>query len=170
MAKRFRISPALNARMSFNERCDMYAMPIPVTGCWLWTGYINKRSGYGIFSRKGKSVQAHCESYKTFKGDTNGLCVLHTCDVRSCVNPDHLFLGTRTDNIRDMDKKGRRNTPKGEAHRWSILTQQQVDEIRELPKTMGSGAFLARKYGVSNVTICSIRKGTRWAKPKLQAA
>jgi len=75
--------------------------------CWLWVGNIHKR-GYGQFKLKGKKVGAHRVSYELFKGPIpKGLCVCHTCDVRHCVNPDHLWLGTQKENIRDMYSKGR---------------------------------------------------------------
>lgn len=81
--------------------------PEPNTGCWLWGGDYYT-TGYGIISSSGKSTSAHRFSYSMFKGSPHGNYVLHKCDVRGCVNPDHLFLGTQKDNIQDMIKKGRR--------------------------------------------------------------
>ena len=75
--------------------------------CWLWTGNTEK-IGYGIFKLKGKALKAHRLSYAYHKNSIPaGNMVLHRCDVRNCVNPDHLFLGTQTDNMRDMTAKGR---------------------------------------------------------------
>ena len=87
---------------------------IPIGGCWLWTG-TKWKSGYGYF-RKDKKIQtAHRYFYSLYKGNFDpNLCVLHVCDNPSCVNPEHLFLGTHTDNMRDMTAKGRHRNCKGE--------------------------------------------------------
>jgi hypothetical protein len=77
------------------------------TGCWLWMA--STKNGYGQLYAQGKSSQyAHRVSWKEHKGQIpKGLQVLHKCDVRRCINPEHLFLGTQADNIHDMVKKGR---------------------------------------------------------------
>jgi len=79
------------------------------SGCWHFKGPINKRSGYGLVGWHGKVINAHRLSWILFKGEvTDGLHVLHHCDNRRCINPDHLFLGTHQDNMDDMTRKGRR--------------------------------------------------------------
>jgi hypothetical protein len=84
------------------------------TGCWFWIGMRQKRGKhnleYGHVKINKKQYQAHRIIYKLIYGDIpNELCVLHNCDVPYCVNPKHLRLGTRIDNVRDMDKRNRRN-------------------------------------------------------------
>lgn len=79
----------------------------PVTGCWLWQGFRNW-GGYGQVGYRGENWTAHRAMWRALKGPIpNGLHVCHTCDVRHCVNPDHLWLGTNQQNISDMVAKGR---------------------------------------------------------------
>lgn len=80
-------------------------------GCWLYQGLI-EFSGYGVLTFKGKSHKAHRLSYKIFIGEIkSNLFVCHKCDVRACINPDHLFLGTHEDNMQDMVNKNRKFKP-----------------------------------------------------------
>lgn len=86
------------------ERC---AIPVPESGCWLFTGSAN-RFGYGLVHMNGGTTLAHRLAWAIFNGPIpDGLCVCHICDVRLCVNPKHFFLGTLADNLRDMYRKGR---------------------------------------------------------------
>lgn len=83
--------------------------------CWLWTGSIDV-SGYGDCWFRGKTDGAHRVAWLIFNGEiTDGLFVLHRCDNPKCVNPEHLFLGTHSDNMRDASSKGRLKTP----NRWA---------------------------------------------------
>jgi hypothetical protein len=77
-------------------------------GCWWWTGF-EKNSGYGSFSpKRGQTFAAHRYAWTLTHGAiASGMLVCHSCDTKLCVRPDHLFLGTHTDNMRDMRAKGR---------------------------------------------------------------
>lgn len=127
-------------------------------GCWLWTGSFGN-NGYGYFS----SELAHRHSWGLANGAIpRGLCVLHKCDVRSCVNPSHLFLGSHADNTADMFKKGRGVLPPrfiGETNKSSKLTAETVRLIR-IDKR--SNKVVASEYGVSNVLVGMIRRRLAW--------
>lgn len=82
--------------------------PEPNTGCWLWIGSLNS-DGYGNLHRGGHAVRAHRMSAAMQRGNLpSEAVVLHSCDVRCCVNPDHLEIGTHSDNVADCIRKGRR--------------------------------------------------------------
>lgn len=92
---------------AIQSRIERYSIPEPNSGCWLWLGSIDGE-GYGRATFRGKSDGAHRVSYTAFReAIPAGLLVCHSCDVRCCVNPDHLWVGTYADNNRDMLAKGR---------------------------------------------------------------
>jgi len=128
-------------------------MPEPFSGCWLWTAGVFK-DGYGKMEIKYQYKRAHRISWMIFRGEIpDGMCVCHSCDTPLCVNPDHLFLGTRRENNQDAARKGRMRC-------WMAkLTASQVLEIRSSSE---SGADAARRYGVSKSTISDTRNGKRW--------
>lgn len=93
---------------STQARFDAKYVPIPEVGCWIWTGAVNCERGYGYFLFDGKPRLAHRASWAMHKGQIpDGMNVLHRCDIPSCVNPNHLFLGTLSDNMQDCAAKGR---------------------------------------------------------------
>src|SRR6266702_3817658 len=86
--------------------------PEPNSGCWLWTGSVNTW-GYGRLGQNRVERQAHRLSYLAFSGPiASNRKILHKCDVPCCVNPDHLFIGTLSDNVQDCLSKGRHRAPK----------------------------------------------------------
>lgn len=93
-------------RLSLPDYILANSMPIPFAGCWIWMrGRIY--SGYGTISINSKKTLVHRVSWTVFRSPIpDGMHVLHSCDVRSCVNPDHLWLGTHADNMRDRKAKG----------------------------------------------------------------
>ena len=145
------------------EVFEAHFMPEPMSGCWLWLGAINSPGGYGQFYCNGSKHgrRAHRVSYELYKGPIpDGLYVCHRCDVRVCVNPDHLFLGSHADNLADMARKGRRRGRMvGESNHKAKLTAEQVVAIRRDPRIQ---IEIARDYGMSQPQIGKIRQGLQW--------
>lgn len=127
------------------------------TGCHEWQAGL-ARGGYGKFQNNGKTITAHRFSYQKFVGDIGDKHVLHKCDNRKCVNPEHLFLGTIAENIADMDNKGRRNTIRK-------VTAEQVKEIKKLLALRHSQQYIADMFGINQTTVSRIHLNvTRLAK------
>jgi hypothetical protein len=130
------------------------------TGCMEWKCYRNK-GGYGTIGIKGKKYLAHRVAWVVVHGNIpEELCVCHTCDNRSCCNPDHLFLGTHQDNDVDRQNKGR--GAKGETMGNAKLTETQVREIKSLLRQRYTQESIAAKFNVSRGTISSIRYDKSW--------
>lgn len=147
-------SPKSNRQRFCSPVCAILGrIRIDDRGCWIWQGaFLN--GGYGTVSIDGISATAHKLSYMAFHGGQqipDGIHVCHRCDVRACVNPAHLFLGTQFDNMSDCAKKGR-NTRK--------LTEQEVIEIRSAVGV--SKAELGRRYGVTDAMIGTIIRRRWW--------
>lgn len=105
------------------ERFERKFSPEPNSGCWIWTERL-KRDGYGQFKYLGMMQQAHRVAWMLYRGDIpDGKSVLHKCDNPWCVNPNHLFLGTQLDNMRDAANKGRINSIAG---RTAILERRRA--------------------------------------------
>lgn len=130
--------------------------------CWLWAR-ARDEGGYGRLMVEGQDWLAHRAAYElTYGPIPEELCVLHRCDNPPCVKPDHLFLGSRADNIADMIAKGRKAPQAiGQDNPNSRLTIEQVIEIKKTPHYYLSGG-LAVKYGVTSQTIRDIRRGRTW--------
>ena len=139
------------------------AQPEPNTGCWLWdasltsTGYGQQswhiEEGHATSHRGARPYKAHRLSYMLAHGPIpKGLFVCHRCDVRICINPDHLFLGTPRENLEDMVAKGRN------AHRRRFTS----DDVRDIRRRMECGESLnsiARVHSCSSASIWQIREG-----------
>lgn len=136
-----------------------------ISDCWFWIGSQNKH-GYGQVGLLGEN-KAHRLSWILFKGEIpKGLKVLHKCDIRNCVNPNHLFLGTQIENIRDMDSKGRRrpSTKSAEKNPMSKLDRNLVKEMRLLySDTDLSYKNIGKIFGISTMTAFRAIKNISWS-------
>lgn len=132
-------------------------------GCWLWTGAMILKTGYGTIGYGGRSHGAHRASYETFKGPIpTGLLVCHRCDNPACVNPDHLFLGTVRDNSQDMIAKGRKPTFPGSSAPGAILHEKQIPIIRRLIADGLPNREIGNRFGVTPDVINAIKAGRSW--------
>lgn len=133
--------------------------------CWLWTASITSR-GYGQCFFHQKVSTTHRVSYILNYGCIpDNLHVCHHCDVRHCVRPDHLFLGTNKDNLQDASQKNRisrTHQKRGSDHPLSKLTNTDVMEIRDLSSRM-TQSEIARLYNVRQNTIFCILSGQTWS-------
>lgn len=128
--------------------------------CWLWTA-ATQRDGYGHFHVNRKGVVAHRYSYELVHGPIpEGLVLLHTCDVRACVNPAHLKLGTQKDNILDAVAKGRHCH--GETSGNAKYTLAQITEVRRLLALGVSAKEVAFLTGVKKTTVYDISYNRSW--------
>jgi len=138
------------------------------SGCWIWTGPKGPEPGhnYGKLMWHNKYMRAHRVAYELMVGPIpEGLCVLHSCDNPLCVNPNHLFLGTQLDNIRDRDAKGR--APSVESCSHPKLTWAEVDDIRaRYAKGSITQRELASEHHVHISTISLIVRYLRWNRPR----
>lgn len=130
--------------------------------CWEWKGGISG-NGYGLFMDENhKSVSAHRYSFKFHFGAYPEKLVLHKCDNRACVNPNHLEAGDQSKNIKDAIARNRKQVPVrfGESNSRSKLTQEQVNFIKANPQMKHTE--LARLYGLSPNCIRGVRVGRTW--------
>ena len=134
------------------------------SGCWIWKGNVNEQ-GYGRVRFNGRSMLAHRVAWMLTHGDVpDGHFVCHQCDNPPCVNPEHLFTGTASDNNKDMHAKGRNNQPHGEAVKVAKLSDEKVGRMRRLYKTgLISEPELARAFGVDGSIVHRALSGENWS-------
>lgn len=143
---------------SLKQRFESKTLLIPFHECWEWVG-CKRKNGYGALGlggRGGGERGAHRVSYEIFNGQIpDGLCVMHRCDNRGCVNPHHLSLGSHKENTRDCISKGRFRVRK--------LSIAQVSEIRR-KYSLGKSTYrgLAREFDTTKSNIEKIVKGETW--------
>ncbi|MDD5064964.1 MAG: HNH endonuclease signature motif containing protein [Phycisphaerae bacterium] len=130
--------------------------------CFICTSHSRSQKGYPLYwwdkqsSHMSRFIWEQC-----FGTIPEGMQVLHACDVPTCINPEHLFLGTNMDNVQDKMSKHRHknNTPKGEKHWWVKITKEIAAKIYS---ENGSQYKIALKYDVSQSTVSDIKRGVRW--------
>lgn len=137
--------------------------------CWEWVAHRTK-GGYGAFSFRGVQTGAHrLVGGLTTEGGrigSVGVCACHRCDNPGCVSPNHLFIGTELDNIRDCIAKGRNvlppPPPSGDKHYCAKLSNKDVFEIRRRLRCEEPYRSIAKEFGVHPSSICRIKTGRRW--------
>ena len=151
-------------KKTFEERFWSKVKKSDPDKCWEWTATFDKRSGYGkISTTKHRNMAAHRASYEIHNSSIdNTLCVLHKCDNPTCVNPDHLFLGTKQDNNLDKLSKGRAAGPKGTNNKSAKLTEADILVIRAMIDNKISDVAIAKQFNVYSTTIRMIRLRKTW--------
>lgn len=155
-------SPALHR---FWKKVDKNGPVHPIHGqCWVWLGSTS-HNGYGQFMINHSGIRPHRYSYEVHVGPIpNGLDIMHKCDNRLCVNPDHLGVGTKKDNITDKVSKGRH--AHGETISTAKLTNEQVYEIRRRYNRTSyhksNVAELAKEFNVNRNCIIAIVNRETW--------
>lgn len=154
-------------RASATTRLAAQFAPIPECGCSIWTGPLN-RNGYGKMFHCGRAAPAHRVAWELAHGPIpQGLFVCHRCDVRCCINVNHLFLGTARDNYDDMRRKGRSTLPyyrhegfaSGVSHYNAKLTWEIVTAIRADNR---SPRRIAADYGLAHSHVANIKAFNVW--------
>lgn len=142
------------------DRILALTVPEPNSGCLLWLGGLDA-NGYGKTSIGGKHMRAHRALYALTNGPLPaGVLLRHTCDVRCCIEPNHLIPGTTAENNADMKARGRTGRKDGENNPQAKLSAAAVEAIRA--DATSSGKALAAAHGVSQGTISSVRSGSTW--------
>jgi len=134
--------------------------------CWEWTGKLYQ--GYGQFSYKGANVKSSRASYLIYVGNIpKGKCILHKCNNRKCVNPEHLYAGTYKDNDRDSVIAGTKSINLincvGEKHPHAKLNNEDVKCIKRMLRDDIRRWLIAWTYQVSGPTISNIKSGKTWS-------
>ena len=139
------------------------------TPCIEWQKCRNK-SGYGIVGgrerRRSCGILAHRHAWADVHGPIpEGMCVLHRCDNPPCVNPDHLFLGTQADNMRDMRLKSRAKAGPGHGKRGEEVPVAKLtnEQARQILLDSRPQRQIARDFGIVQQTVSDIKRGRRWA-------
>ncbi len=162
------------------NRTERFMSKVDTSGdCWIWKG-AKTTGGYGQFWNGDRKIVAHrflLEPEKAKKLQSAGMEACHSCDNRLCVRPSHIFIGTRSDNMRDCSSKGRLRFEnglkkakgkrkiwhRGQANHAAKLTDADVSLIKSISPAYGRGAKIARHFGVSLTVVSGIWKGSRWS-------
>ena len=152
-------------RINYDEDCRkklLNSIKITESGCWEWKKSCHKQ-GYGNFPYKRKVLLAHRASWILFKGILDDkILVCHKCDNPPCCNPDHLFLGTDKDNVKDGFSKGRIKRKKGEQHYFHKLKEEDILIIRKMALAGDTFKEIAKKFSVHRTCIGSVVNRKSW--------
>lgn len=145
---------------SLEDRFNQYVVRNE-SGCWDWIG-AGGSTGYGSVTYKTKRISAHRISYELYKGKIQkGLFVCHTCDNRKCTNPDHLFLGTIQENLKDMRDKKRHNL--GSKNARSKLTEEEVVSLRKMNRVRYfEQQELSKHFDITRSAVSFILNNKSW--------
>lgn len=165
------------ARTTVYNKLKQYNIAVQPTGtgvieyitdskeCHICISHTQDTDGYPVYSIQHKSVRMNRFVYALSKGITlesiKGKVVRHTCDNPTCINPDHLCIGTTQDNV--ADKVARNRQPKGETHGGHTITEKVAYKIKQYLRAGETGAWIACKLNVSKSIIYHIKYGRSWA-------
>lgn len=130
--------------------------------CWLWTASLAGK-GYGQMKlpKQRKQEYAHRLAYMIYKGAIpDGIQVCHKCDNPRCCNPEHIFLGTSSDNHLDMKEKNRHLY--GEKNSQAKLSDTKISQIKKCIDSGMSQSIIAKAFGIHQTTVSKINRGCRW--------
>jgi hypothetical protein len=149
-------------RLKTTEQQILHNVKKTDSGCWVRTSSLMPK-GYSTIKLNGKTRYAHRISYEHFVGPIpDGMCICHSCDNPSCVNPQHLFLGTQKDNLADMTNKGRRNGPRGRNHPRATITGQIAAKIKEYRQLGYTYREIAAICGTTLKVVQDVSTGRTW--------
>jgi len=144
------------------------------TGCWNWSRAIEPHSGYGAVKFQGKKMNTHRVVWILLYGELDrDILVCHHCDNKKCINPEHLFAGTYSDNMQDCKQKGRLVVPvgvklmRGEKNIGAKLTENDVVEIKKCLINGDKQIDIAKDYNVTRYAISKIATGNTWKHIKV---
>ena len=138
------------------------SMTIPESGCWIWMRALT-RSGYGQLTYLNRHMEAHRASWITHRGEIpDGLGVLHRCNIRSCVNPDHLYLGGQKENVADAIAAGTFRSPPRRLGSFHPLSKLNEGQARKIKYGTEPAVVVADSFGVKVQTVYAIRSGRQW--------
>ena len=152
------IRDRLSFQKSWEDRVLENIEPDLNSGCWIWSGAVNNM-GYGRLSVNGKPALAHRAMYALWTGawPKASIDLCHKCDTPPCVNPAHLFPGTRGENMRDASRKGRLRV--GEKSPAAKHPDKLVEEVRRLWAMGMSQSDIGREIGASNKWVHAVVRG-----------